>query len=239
VRRCAKPLRVKLVRYVAQDAESSGHLSGDAIITSGIRLPLASVRLLAPCAPTKIIGVGRNYRDHTAELGRTPPPEPLLFLKPPSAVVPDGAAIVLPPQSKRVDYEGELAAQVILGYTICNDVTARDLQQSDDQWTRAKGFDTFAPLGPCVATDVNPAELRLRTYLNGELKQDAAIADLIFDVPALVAFISGIFTLEPGDVISTGTPAGIGPLCAGDSVTVAIDGIGELTNPVVAADATG
>jgi 2-keto-4-pentenoate hydratase/2-oxohepta-3-ene-1,7-dioic acid hydratase in catechol pathway len=226
----------------------AGRVEGDEALLDGARFPLGEVRLLAPCTPSKIIGVGRNYADHAAELGNELPKEPLLFLKAPSALNDPDGDIVYPPQSARVDYEGELAvvigrrcrdvpkagaADVILGYTVCNDVTARDLQQTDGQWARAKGFDTFAPLGPCIVTDLDPASLHVRTRLNGVVRQDCPTSKLIFDVPTLVEYISAAFTLEPGDVIATGTPSGIGPMQPGDVVTVEIEGIGALTNRVV------
>jgi 2-keto-4-pentenoate hydratase/2-oxohepta-3-ene-1,7-dioic acid hydratase in catechol pathway len=226
----------------------SGRIEGDEAVLDGGRFPLGEVKLLAPCTPTKIIGVGRNYADHAAELGNELPKEPLLFLKAPSSLNDPDGAIVYPPQSSRVDYEGELAvvigrrchnvaksgaADVILGYTICNDVTARDLQQSDGQWARAKGFDTFAPLGPHIVNGLDPAGLRVRTRLNDALKQDCPTSKLIFDVPTLIEYISAAFTLEPGDVIATGTPSGIGPMQPGDVVTVEIEGIGTLTNHVI------
>lgn len=226
----------------------TGRVEGDEAVLDAGRFPLGEVKLLAPCTPSKIIGVGRNYADHAAELGNELPKEPLLFLKAPSALNDPDGAIVYPTQSSRVDYEGELAvvigrrcrdvpksgaAKVILGYTICNDVTARDLQQTDGQWARAKGFDTFAPLGPWIVTGLDPAGLRVRTRLNGVLKQDCPTSKLIFDVPTLIEYISAAFTLEPGDVIATGTPSGIGPMQPGDVVTVEIEGIGALTNRVV------
>ncbi len=239
---------MKLIRFAVDGREFSGALEGDMATADGISRPLASVTLLAPCTPSKIIGVGRNYADHAAELGNELPKEPLLFLKAPSSLNSQHGDIKYPIQSKRVDYEGELAvvigkrcrdvlkaraADVILGYTICNDVTARDLQNSDGQWARAKGFDTFAPLGPCIVPGLDPASLRVRTTLNGELKQDCPVSKLIFDVPTLIEYISAAFTLEPGDVIATGTPSGIGPMRPGDTVTVEIEGIGALTNRVV------
>jgi 2-keto-4-pentenoate hydratase/2-oxohepta-3-ene-1,7-dioic acid hydratase in catechol pathway len=240
---------MRLIRCEMNGRVMAGRIEGDAALLDGTRVPLEEVRLLAPCTPSKIIGVGRNYTDHAAELGNELPKEPLLFLKAPSALNDPDGAIVYPPQSSRVDYEGELAvvigrrcrdvskaaaADVILGYTICNDVTARDLQQTDDQWTRAKGFDTFAPLGPCIVTGLDPAGLRVRTLLNGVIKQDCPTSKLIFDVPTLIEYITAAFTLEPGDVIATGTPSGIGPMQPGDVVTVEIEGIGVLTNHVVA-----
>ncbi|MCL4472530.1 MAG: fumarylacetoacetate hydrolase family protein [Actinobacteria bacterium] len=202
--------------------------------------------------PGKIIAVGLNYRSHAAELGMEPAPDPVLFMKPPSAVIGEGDAIVLPAASRQVDYEAELAlviggtargvsqadaADYILGYTCANDVTARDLQQSDGQWTRSKGFDTFCPLGPWVETDPPALEALVELVLNGEVRQSAAIADMIFPPFQLVAFISGIMTLERHDVILTGTPPGVGPLKAGDEVEVRISGVGALNNRVVSGSA--
>ncbi|MHB8859699.1 MAG: fumarylacetoacetate hydrolase family protein [Thermoleophilia bacterium] len=202
--------------------------------------------------PGKIIAVGLNYRSHAAELGMEFAPEPVLFMKPPSAVIGEGDAIVLPAASRQVDYEAELAlviggtargvsqadaADYILGYTCANDVTARDLQQSDGQWTRSKGFDTFCPLGPWVETDPPALEALVELVLNGEVRQNAAIADMIFPPFQLVAFISGIMTLERHDVILTGTPPGVGPLRAGDEVEVRISGVGALKNRVVSGSA--
>jgi len=241
---------MRLVRFIDDGHALSGRLEGDEVVAEGTRRALESVRLLVPCTPSKIIGVGRNYAEHAAELGNPPPKEPLLFFKPPSALLDPSGDIVYPKQSSNVHYEGELAVVIsarcrnvsrlrasdyILGYTICNDVTARDLQSTDDQWARAKGFDTFAPLGPCIATDVDPAALRVRTFLNGAFKQDCATSKLIFDVPALIEYVSAAFTLEPGDVITTGTPSGVGPMKPGDVVSVEIEGIGKLTNRVVSA----
>ncbi|MHB1390217.1 MAG: fumarylacetoacetate hydrolase family protein [Thermoleophilia bacterium] len=197
--------------------------------------------------PGKIIAVGLNYRSHAAELGMPVPDEPVLFMKPPSAVIGAGEAIILPLQSGRVDYEAELAIVIgatvrglsmaeaqaaVLGYTCANDVTARDLQQRDGQWTRAKSFDTFCPLGPWVETDPLSPQTAVELFLNGELKQSALIADMIFPPLQLVAFISGIMTLHRGDVILTGTPPGVGPLKAGDAAVVRIGGVGELKNQV-------
>ncbi len=238
---------MKLIRFSVDGRVHEGTIEGDDAHASGERWPLARVTVLAPCLPTKIIGVGRNYADHAAEMGNALPKEPLLFLKAPSALNDPGGEIVYPRQSRRVDYEGELAVvigrrcrdvsrsdafDVILGYTICNDVTARDLQETDGQWARAKGFDTFAPLGPCIVTDLELAALRVQTRLNGELKQDCPTAKLIFGIPALIEYISAAFTLEPGDVIATGTPSGVGPMQRGDEVSVTIEGIGTLTNRV-------
>jgi 2-keto-4-pentenoate hydratase/2-oxohepta-3-ene-1,7-dioic acid hydratase in catechol pathway len=211
-------------------------------------IAIGSVSLLAPVDPTKIVAVGTNYRAHGREMGRRLPDEPLIFLKPPSAVIGPDEAIICPRASSRVDYEGELAVVIkkeakgleddddvdayILGYTCLNDVTARDLQQKDGQFTRAKSFDTFAPVGPCIATGLDPSRLRIKTFLNGKLKQSASTANMIFPVPKLVRFISGVMTLLPGDIITTGTPAGIGPLTPGDRVDIQIDGIGTLSNTV-------
>lgn len=237
------------VRFAGTDgAPHEGILDGADIVADGTRTAASSVRLLAPCAPTKIVCVGRNYADHARELGSTPPAEPLLFFKPPSAVIGPGDDIVYPKQSKRVDYEGELAAVIgrrcrdvtperaseyVRGFTIFNDVTARDLQRTDDQWARAKGFDTFAAIGPCVVDGIDPSRLRIRTTLNGEVKQDAPTSLMLVDVWSLIAFASAAFTLEPGDVLATGTPSGVGPMQPGDEVAVEIEGIGRLTNRVV------
>ncbi|HXH28547.1 MAG TPA: fumarylacetoacetate hydrolase family protein [Candidatus Polarisedimenticolia bacterium] len=204
---------------------------------------------LTPCVPSKIVCVGRNYAAHIAELRQDAPMEPLLFLKPPSALLPPGAAIVLPRESRRVDYEGELgivigraarrvpeerALEHVLGYTCVNDVTARDLQEIDVQFTRSKGFDTFAPLGPCIAMGIEPERLVVETWVNGSRRQSAPVSRMIFGPARLISYISNVMTLLPGDVISTGTPDGVGPLCPGDEVSVVIEGIGRLTNRVEA-----
>jgi 2-keto-4-pentenoate hydratase/2-oxohepta-3-ene-1,7-dioic acid hydratase in catechol pathway len=240
----------------APDREVVAVVAGDPLYRpvqfTGERLPLADVRLLAPVIPrSKVVGVGRNYADHAAEFGQVVPEEPLLFLKPNTAVIGPGDAIVLPRQSHEVHFEGELAVvigklcrdvpperalDVIFAYTVGNDVTARDLQRTDDQWSRAKGFDTFCPLGPWLETELDPADLTLRTVVNGEVKQDVRTSKLIFDIPTLVAYISAAFTLLPGDVILTGTPAGVGPIVAGDLVEVTVEGIGTLDNRVVSRD---
>ena len=213
----------------------------------GSVLKLADVRLLAPVLPSKVVCVGKNYRDHAAEMGGEAPEEPLLFLKPSTSIIGSGDPIDLPWQSDQVEHEGELAVvigrmckdvpvdrvnDVIFGYTIANDVTARDLQKSDGQWTRAKGFDTFCPIGPWIQTDLNPADADITVTVNGDQRQHSGIDAMVHDVPALVAYVSSCMTLLPGDVILTGTPAGVAPLAAGDSVSVAITGIGTLTNPV-------
>jgi 2-keto-4-pentenoate hydratase/2-oxohepta-3-ene-1,7-dioic acid hydratase in catechol pathway len=214
-------------------------------------VPLASVTLLAPVVPSKIVCIGRNYREHAAELGNEVPKEPLLFLKAPSSVIAPGEAIVAPALSERVDFEGELAVVIgrrasrirpaedvrpyIRGYTIVNDVTARDLQKSDGQWSRAKGFDTFCPMGPIVTDEIDPAAgVTVETRLNGEIKQHGTTLDLIFDIPTLLRHITAAMTLMPGDVIPTGTPAGVGPMKPGDRVEVSVEGIGTLANPVIA-----
>lgn len=202
-----------------------------------------------PVQPSKILCIGRNYADHAAELGHEVPAEPLVFMKPPSALVGSGEAIVLPSLSERVDFEGELAVVigkqcrhvaeadamgVVMGYTLLNDVTARDLQKKDGQWTRAKGFDTFAPCGPVLVTDLDVSDLAIKTLVNGEVKQSGRTSQLIFPIPRLIAYLSRVMTLMPGDVISTGTPSGVGPLKPGDVVEVWAEGIGSLVNPVVA-----
>ena len=229
-----------------------GSLPFEQVRFTGQRWALADVRLLAPIFSSKVIGVGRNYADHAAELGNEVPKEPLIFIKPSTSVIGPNDAIRLPPQSKRVEEEAELAVVIgatgarrvdragaeraIFGYTVGNDVTARDLQRKDPQWTRAKGFDSFCPLGPWIETDLDPADFsngrRLRTHLNGDVVQDGTTADLIFDVPHLVAYVSSVMTLLPGDVILTGTPEGVGPMEVGDEVEVSIEGIGSLTNVV-------
>ena len=213
--------------------------------------PLAKLKLLAPGKPSKIVCVGRNYADHAAELGNDVPKEPLLFLKAPSSLLAPGAAIRRPEQSKRVDFEGELGIvigkrcyqigaeedvrQYIRGYTCVNDVTARDLQKSDGQWSRAKGFDTFCPVGPVVTDEIDPvsAAVTVSTQLNGETKQKGVTRDLIFPIAELLRYITAAMTLEPGDLIPTGTPAGVGPMQSGDVVRVSVEGIGSLENSVV------
>ena len=215
------------------------------------RIPLAQATLLAPVEPTKIVCVGRNYRAHAAELGHDVPPEPLLFFKPPSALLPPAGTILRPKVSERTDYEGELGVVIarrchqlsdsddvrpyILGYTCVNDFTARDLQKKDGQWTRAKGFDTFCPVGPVVADGVNLdpwAGVQIETRVNGDVRQSGNTRDFIFPLDVVIRYISQIMTLEPGDLIATGTPEGVGPVVAGDVVEVSIDGIGVLRNPV-------
>ena len=250
---------MKVLRFRWRERDWWGRLSGNRVLAlPGVEssrelpeegVPLEEVRLLSPTIPSKIVAVGLNYRDHAEELGMTLPEEPLIFLKPPSAVVGPEDRILLPPGVGRVDYEAELAVGMgktarrvpperarehILGYTCFNDVTARDLQKKDGQWTRAKSFDTFAPLGPWIETDLDPSSLRIRTYLNGEVVQDSSTEKLIFSVEKLVSFVSHIMTLYPGDVIATGTPPGVGPLSPGDVVEVEVEGVGRLVNFVEA-----
>ncbi len=211
--------------------------------------PLEQVRLLPPVLPGKVLAVGRNYAEHAAELGNAPPPEPLLFLKPPSAVIGPGAPIVLPAFSQQVDHEAELAVVIgrrcrrvppeqaldyVLGYTCANDVTARDLQRRDGQWARAKGFDTFCPLGPWIRTDLEAGDLEVIARVNGEVRQRGRTRDFLFPIPTLIAYAAAVMTLEPGDVLLTGTPAGVGPLRPGDTVEVEIENLGTLENPAIA-----
>jgi 2-keto-4-pentenoate hydratase/2-oxohepta-3-ene-1,7-dioic acid hydratase in catechol pathway len=214
----------------------------------------ADARLLPPCSPSKIVCVGRNYAEHAKELGNEPPSEPLIFLKPPSSLIASGDAIVYPKLSQRVDFEGELgvvigkrarnvatseAAGYILGYTCVNDVTARDLQKKDGQWTRGKGFDTFCAVGPAIVRreDCDFQSLRVQTFVDGEKKQDASVQEMLFSVDVIIAYISAFMTLEPGDLIATGTPPGVGPLQPGSKVRIVIEGIGALENTVTAEDA--
>ncbi len=230
----------RIVRYTGRDATALGQATSHAI-------PRLTAALLPPVVPTKIVAVGRNYAEHAKELGNEAPSEPIIFLKPPSALLPPNGTIIRPPQSQRVDFEGELAIvigkaarniaaadwrSVVLGFTCANDVTARDLQKKDVQFTRGKSFDTFCPLGPCIETDLDPSALSLCTRVNGEVKQNGNTRDMVFNCGAIIEFITSVMTLEPGDVILTGTPAGVGPLAAGDRVEVEIEGIGVLQNVV-------
>jgi 2-keto-4-pentenoate hydratase/2-oxohepta-3-ene-1,7-dioic acid hydratase in catechol pathway len=234
-----EPERIR--RYSGTDALTIGN------IEEGRPLPMVEARLLAPVVPGKIVAVGRNYAEHAKELGNEAPSEPIIFLKPPSALLAPGGTIVRPKISQRVDFEGELAVviarraknirrdqwrDVVLGFTCANDVTARDLQKKDVQFTRGKSFDTFLPLGPCIETELDPFALPIRTTVNGEVKQNGNTADMVFGVDFLIEFITAVMTLDPGDVILTGTPAGVGPLVAGDVVEVEIEGIGTLRNDV-------
>ncbi|MGA8995596.1 MAG: fumarylacetoacetate hydrolase family protein [Nocardioidaceae bacterium] len=231
-------------------------LAGDplhvGVSPSDLRVPLSQVRLLAPVLPrSKVVGIGRNYAAHAAEMGGGVPAEPMMFLKPNTSVVGPGDPVFYPRQSTEVHYEGELAvvigricrdvprervADVVYGYTAANDVTARDLQHADVQFTRAKGFDSFCPLGPWIETELDTSDLRVTTHLNDDLVQDGTTADMVHDVAALVAHVSSVMTLLPGDVILTGTPAGVGPMQVGDEVEVTVAGIGSLTNKVVSRD---
>ncbi len=254
---------MRIVRFTLGDAVQYGVLEADNTvreITGSIYEPFAvksniynleAINLLAPCEPSKIVCVGLNYRAHIAEFKRDRtglPEEPVLFLKPSTAVIGPGADIVYPEMSSQVDYEAELAvvigkkarhissdkvASIILGYTCANDVTARDLQRKDGQWTRAKCFDTFVPLGPWIETELDISNLRIQLYLNKKVKQESSTRHMIFPVPELVSFISRVMTLLPGDVILTGTPEGVGPMKAGDVVEVVVEGIGSLFNKVV------
>jgi 2-keto-4-pentenoate hydratase/2-oxohepta-3-ene-1,7-dioic acid hydratase in catechol pathway len=256
---------VRIARYTTGDDPTYGAVEGEggrlvlaelqgdplyqATVFTGVRTPLDDVRLLAPVIPrSKVIGIGKNYADHAAEMGSEVPKEPLMFLVPNTAVVGPGDPVVMPPQSSEVHYEGELAvvigklckdvsvdraADVIYGYTCANDVTARDLQRGDGQWSRAKGFDTFCPLGPWIETSLDASDVRVTTRLDGKTVQDSRTSLMMHDVPALVAHVSSAFTLLPGDVILTGTPAGVGPVQAGQRVEVEVEGIGVLSNVFV------
>jgi len=251
---------MKLVRFLAQGSPAYGVLDGDTIAELEgdffppfrklkKRHPVSSVQLLCPCVPSKIVCVGLNYRDHAAELGFPIPETPVLFLKPPTSVTGPGAPIHYPRMSSQVDFEAELGIVIrdrtsritpgearlhILGYTCANDVTARDLQKKDGQWTRAKAFDTFCPAGPWIETDLDPDDLLVEAYLNNERRQSSRTSQLIFNIPQLVSFISEVMTLNPGDLIITGTPAGIGSMKQGDEIEVRIEGIGSLRNTVIA-----
>ncbi|WP_437584689.1 fumarylacetoacetate hydrolase family protein [Paramicrobacterium sp. CJ85] len=251
---------MKIARFSHDNAINYGVLDGTDLVVldgdpmfagynpTGERVPLENATLLAPVIPrSKVVAVGRNYHDHAKEMGGEVPDEPLLFLKPNTSVIGPHDAIVLPELSDRVEHEGELAivigsiarnvpakdaASVVFGYTAANDVTARDLQRKDPQWTRAKGFDTFCPLGPVIETEFTPTEGTIETRVNGEVRQNGSLADMIHSVGTIVEYASAVFTLLPGDVILTGTPAGVGPLASGDTVEVEISNIGILSNPV-------
>lgn len=238
-------------KYGVLEGEVIGGLRGSPfarLVLDGTTYNRDDVKLLAPCTPSKIICLGLNYRSHAEETGLPLPEVPLIFMKPSTAVIGPGDEIVLPHLSGRVDYEGELAViigrrakavpedkakEFVFGYTCLNDVSERHNQRDDGQWTRAKGYDTFAPLGPCIATGISPDDLKLETHLNGKLRQSSRTSDLIFNVPQIVSFISGVMTLLPGDVIATGTPSGIGRMSAGDEVKISIEQIGTLRNTVV------
>jgi 2-keto-4-pentenoate hydratase/2-oxohepta-3-ene-1,7-dioic acid hydratase in catechol pathway len=258
---------MKIVRFTTGEDPAYGVMEEDDAVVAeivgdplyrgvqftGRRVPTDAVRLLAPVIPrSKILGIGRNYADHAKEMGGEPPAQPLVFLVPNTAVVGPDDPVVIPALTREVSYEGELAVvigrigkdvprerahEVIFGYTCADDVTARDLQRGDGQWARAKGMDTFCPLGPAIVTDLDPSALRLVTRVDGRVVQDGTTADMIFDVPTLVAHLSQAFTLLPGDVILTGTPAGVGPVDHGSRVEVEIEGIGILANPFVRREA--
>jgi len=250
---------MRIVRFQYQGTASYGLVEGETVYALRGELygrlqrgaavaPLDKVRLLAPCQPSKVVAVGLNYGDHAAETRNVLPAEPLLFLKPATSVIGPDEAIVCPAMSQQVDYEAELAVVIgrrarqvsageatgyVLGYTCANDVTARDIQQRERHNSRAKSFDTFCPLGPWIVTNVCPDDLAIQCRVNGVLRQDSRTSQLVFGVPALVSFISQVMTLLPGDVVLTGTPAGIGPLAPGDVVEVEIEGVGVLRNPVI------
>jgi len=256
---------VRIARFTLDDTPTYGLVEGDPggeelvvlhgdplytpVQPTGRRVPLEEVRLLAPVIPrSKVVGIGRNYADHAAELGHDVPTQPLMFLTPNTAVIGPGDPVPLPPWTEEVHYEGELAVvisrlckdvprervdEVVLGYTCADDVTARDVQQTDGQWARAKGFDGSCPLGPWIETDLDHEDVRVTTRLDGEVVQDGRTSQMVFDVADLVAYVSSAFTLLPGDVILTGTPAGVGPVREGQRVEVEIEGLGTLSNPVV------
>jgi len=259
---------VKLCRFQASEKAAYGLVEGEAVfeicddplkglsggVKKGKEHKLSAVKLLAPVLPSKIVAIGLNYKAHAAEFGKPLPEEPMIFIKPSTAVIGNGDNIIYPAHmSHRVDYEGELgvvigktakevlakdAKEYILGYTCVNDVTARDLQGKDIQYTRAKGFDTFAPLGPVIETSIDPLDVTIQTILNGQIKQNTSTKDMIFNVFQLVSFVSHVMTLLPGDIISTGTPSGIGKMRPGDVVEVKIEGIGALKNTVVDGNAS-
>ena len=247
----ARFVKDSLIKYGVVEGENVSEIEGSifgSFKKTTISHKLDLVKLLAPCEPSKIVAIGLNYKAHAAEFNKPLPEEPMIFMKPSTAVIGPGDEIIYPHHmSRRVDYEGELgvvigkkahmvkeeeAKDYILGYTCINDVTARDLQGKDVQYIRAKGFDTFAPMGPWIETDLNPLNVRIETYLNGEKKQDTSTHDMIFDVYHLLSFVSHVMTLLPGDVIATGTPSGIGKMKPGDKVEVRIEGIGSLVNTV-------
>ncbi|MDR6574998.1 2-keto-4-pentenoate hydratase/2-oxohepta-3-ene-1,7-dioic acid hydratase in catechol pathway [Curtobacterium sp. 320] len=241
-------------RYGILDERDLVVLAGDPMYqgfeTTGERVPLADAKLLAPVIPrSKVIGVGLNYAEHASEMDERSGDDPVVFLKPNTSVIGPEDPIRLPAGVGRVDHEGELAivigslaknvtredfASVILGYTIANDVTARDLQARDGQWTRSKGFDTFCPLGPAIETEIDPSDIRIETRVDGDLRQVGSTSEMVHDIPSLIEFVSSIWTLLPGDVILTGTPAGVGEIADGEVVEVTIEGIGTLKNPVIA-----
>lgn len=260
---------MRIARFTIADQIAFGVVSGEESDPASLRItaidghpfapfeqttatfPLADVRLLPPVLPHKVIGIGKNYADHAREMGGEAPTTPVMFLKPSTAVIGPGEAVVLPSQSSQVEFEGEIAVvigrlardvpparaiDVILGFSCANDVTARDLQRADGQWTRAKGFDSFCPIGPWVATEASVDDLALKTTVNGVVRQQAAASTMVHSIADLVVFVSSIMTLLPGDVILTGTPAGVGPLAPGDQVAVEVTGVGTLDHRVVSVD---
>jgi 2-keto-4-pentenoate hydratase/2-oxohepta-3-ene-1,7-dioic acid hydratase in catechol pathway len=256
---------MRIIRYqFNQESTQTGWLIDDRVgsISGSIfgefrrlsaEIPLDKVKLMPPILPGKIIGIGRNYAEHAAEQGVEVPEIPLIFLKPPSAIIGPVDKIKLPPQSQQVEHEGELAVvigkrgrwvstedalQYVFGYTIANDVTARDLQRRDGQWTRGKGFDTFCPIGPWVETEFDPTDVLVTTRVNGEMRQMSSTREMIFSIPQLIAYITSTMTLEPGDLILTGTPAGVGQIKPGDVVIVEVEGLGILRNEVIAEEVT-
>lgn len=250
--------RLRFIRFTHNNDVAYGLIDGEAVKTitpdpfgdwreTGERIPLKEVKVLAPCQPTKVVAVGLNYTDHAGELDMDVPSEPIIFLKPAETVIGPGDSIIIPDMSKQVDYEGELgvvikktakdiseeeAVDYILGYTCANDVTARDLQRRDGQWTRAKSFDTFGPVGPWIDTEFDPSGATIETRLNGHIVQSSSMANMIFKVPRLISFISQIMTLNPGDIIMTGTPPGVGQMQSGDTVEIRVNGLGILPNNV-------
>jgi 2-keto-4-pentenoate hydratase/2-oxohepta-3-ene-1,7-dioic acid hydratase in catechol pathway len=254
---------MRIARFSTDDGVFFGAVEGDEIAAidahpfgelrfTGKRFPLADVRLVAPILPSKVVAIGKNYAAHAREMGGEAPSEPVIFLKPSTSVIGPGEPVAYPQKlSERVDFEGELAvvigrlcrdvpvertAEVVLGYTCANDVTARDLQRRDGQWARGKSFDTFCPIGPWIETEVEPADLAITTTVNGEVRQESRTSLLLHNVPTLIAYVSQVMTLLPGDVILTGTPEGVGPLEIDDEVAVTIESIGTLANRVVARD---
>ncbi len=256
---------MKLVRFLSEGRTACGIVHGGEVAeldgdffspfkTLKTCHPMSRLTLLPPCTPSKIVAVGLNYRDHAEEMGFPIPDEPIIFLKPATSVTGPGTPIFYPRSSSRVDYEAELGIVIrdrirniapgqtqehILGYTCANDVTARDLQKKDGQWTRAKSFDSFCPVGPWIETDVEPGDLAIEAYLNNDRRQSSRTSNFIFPVPYLVSFISQIMTLNPGDLIITGTPSGIGPMQAGDEIEVRIEGIGSLKNTIMRSEECG
>ncbi len=250
---------MNIVRYSYEGKTSCGVLSGKTVHQvkgsifgklerTGTKYGLSKVKLLTPCQPSKVVAVGLNYHLHAKETGQKVPTEPMIFLMPPTAVIGPDDGIVYPPITKRVDFEGELgvvmgkkaskvsedkALDYVLGYTCVNDVTARDLQAKEAQFSRSKGMDTFCPIGPCIETDADPGNVLLETLLNGKTVQSSSTSDMVFNVPQVIAYVTQAITLLPGDVITTGTPSGIGPMKVGDEVEVRISGIGSLCNPIV------